>query len=79
MAVVASETEKKRKERNDMMEATQRIKSPSGMGFISSTFSLILKVVFAMSTKSSYMNITHLQLHASLLWLIKLVSVFSTG
>lgn len=78
MAVVASETEKKRKERNDMMEATQRIKSPSGMGFISSTFSLILKVVFAMSTKSSYMNITHLQLHASLLWLIKLVSVFST-
>ena len=53
MAIIASEIEKKRYRRNDMIEATQRIKSPSGMGFVSPTFSLILKVVFAMSASPS--------------------------
>lgn len=63
---------------NDLIEATWRIKSPTGMDFFLPAFLLVLKVVFVMSIISFYMRIINFQLQASLILLIKLVLSFQT-
>lgn len=69
---------KKGTERNEMMEATQRMRKPIWNGFHFIYLPSDFKSSVCNVHKSFYMNIIHFQLHASLLWLIKLVSVFST-